>query len=297
MSLTKKAMLVTLNISIIGRQMVDKRATKDANIFLNTTQEAGRYTKCKIHDDDIRTILQKADSARKKHKFITRPWDEKKIRILPAVLIMDYIKEMGICKQDFENEIIDIQNNWLGIVLKQRQRLKDGLFDINDYPDISKEYNGQYRVNPDIDLSKYFRFKHDMYPMPDKDHLVLDLEKETLDELKTQMEKDTEQKLKESRTDLIKRLYAPVANMADILGNDKRIYKTLIPNIEEQIDLLPKLNIEDDPHINQLAAEIRNKLTGYTTGQLKEDDSLKEHMRHDSEEIKAKIETFLSGSI
>jgi hypothetical protein len=48
-----------------------------------------------------------------------------------------------------------------------------------------------------------------------------------------------------------------------------------VSNVLDLVNLLPQLNVGEDPELNRFAGEIRNKLCGFTARDLKTDDVLR----------------------
>ena len=76
--------------------------------------------------------------------------------------------------------------------------------------------------------------------------------------------------------DLWDRLKVLVSHMVDRLNEpESRFHASLVSNVLDLINLLPKLNVSDDQELNRFAGEIRNKLCGFTARDLKTNDVLR----------------------
>jgi len=54
-----------------------------------------------------------------------------------------------------------------------------------------------------------------------------------------------------------------------------RFHATLVTNIFDLVELLPRLNVTDDPELNRFAEEARQKLCTYTAHDLKKHELLR----------------------
>ena len=97
-SIAKKAMLASLKIKIIGMSEIDRKATRDANAYFQTSINAGNYQRCKIQRSDIKIAISAAESARKTHNRLTRPWNDA-YRMLPAALTFQYTSKITRARQ------------------------------------------------------------------------------------------------------------------------------------------------------------------------------------------------------
>jgi len=300
MSLTNKTMLSYLKIKLLGMEQNDHKISNQVNAHLQTQFNAGVYRKCRINRKDIKMVISAAEKARATHRDLTRPWAEDGWRMLPSTLVMKYTAEMRAGKAVFEKAIRDIENTWAIIVNKQELRLGP-LFKFTDYPYVYSRDNpapGQkpYIVDKNPNLSKHYLYEYKMRPTPEAGHFILDLEQETIDELKLKLNDENAKNLASSKIELWKRLFEPVKNMADICSNDKKIFKTLISNVKKQLDLLKDLNVTDDADLNKMIADVKYHLTGFTPGQIRGDKRLKKQLGQTAHTLSTTMEGYMGGS-
>jgi hypothetical protein len=270
------AMLVSLNIEMIGMKAKDPDATRGANKFFQASDKAGDYQKCKIDKADIRDVIKYANQARNAHRSFTMPFANKGYRILPAKRILEYTNEMAIHKANFESAVADVVVDWPNILTRAQSRLVGTLFNPGDYPS-------------QANLPNYFNFDFDMIPIPEASHIVLDIEKEVIDELQAQLDQKQKEGLERAMADVWRRLYEPVKNMAKVLSEDRKIFSSMLANVEEIVELLPTINLAGDMQMTMLAAEIKQQLLGHTTGQIKDDDALKAKLAANAQSIVEKM--------
>jgi len=295
MSLSKKTMLARLQIDMLGMSKKDWQTTKTVNISLNTAYDAGYYQKCRIDRKDVSDIIRISEKARAIHRKLTRPFGEDHWRLLPASRVLEYTKEMRGIRQEFESAIIDLEITWPAIIAKQQKRLGP-LFKPEEYPFVEIDSNnpcGYIVDSVGINLSKYYKYDFKLRPTPDSGHIILDLEAETIEELKTKLNKENKKALEESKKELWKRLFEPVKNMADICSNDKRVFKTLIINIKDQLSILSDLNITNDIDLTNMIKDVKKTLTGYTSGQIKDDKNLKEKLGQQATALSDKMAGYM----
>jgi len=89
---------------------------------------------------------------------------------------------------------------------------------------------------------------------------------------------------------LWERIYKPVKHMVDVLGKDNpKIYNTLLTNISDIVDILPDLNMTDDPKLNELGTEIQEKLCDSSIEELRKSDFRKKELHESAESLRQKI--------
>jgi len=134
-----------------------------------------------------------------------------------------------------------------------------------------------------------------MRPTPDKGHIVIDLEAETINELKENLKEQEIKNMQESKVELWKRIIKPVQNMADICSNDKKVFKSLISNIKDEIVILGDLNVTNDIDMATILQEITTKLTTYTPGQIKNDKRLKTNLGKTAQDVTNTIDKYMNA--
>ena len=303
MSLTKKTMIVNLQIEMLGTSAKDNSTTKVVNSHLQATNSAGYYKKCKIDADSIRPVKSAADTARRIHKDLTRPFGDDGWRLLPATRVLEYTREMRDAKQNFIFAVKDLEVMWPTIIAKQKTRLnsiKHNLFNPEDYPfvEADNDPNNQatYKILPNVDLSKFYTIHFELQPTPDAGNFVIELEAETIAEIKETLKEQNRQKLEDSKLELWRRLIEPVKNMAKICTEDKKVFASLTANIEKELKILSDLNVTNDIDLTLAMDEVKKSLTGYTPGQIREDKRLKKDLGTKATMLTSKISHMSTGT-
>lgn len=282
MSINEKAMLVYLNISFWTARKYDKRISQEIENQYNA-DEAGRYNKILIAKEHLSNIQKIISAARNFHYENTLPWTDQGGRLLPAANYFDYVKSMQVFKDDFEREV----NNFLVVYpsLKDEasQRL-NGMFDEEDYPDENV-------------LEDKFAFKTSILPMPAADDFRVELMESELESIRSSIQEQVEASTESALNDLWQRLYKVVSHMVErLIDPDNKFKNSLVTNIEELCDLLPKLNITDDPKLNEAVADIKTKLTANDSQTLREDLVARTKTAVEAQKIMNKMRYYLPAA-
>jgi hypothetical protein len=72
-----------------------------------------------------------------------------------------------------------------------------------------------------------------------------------------------------------------------------RFHASLVSNICELVDLLPRLNVNQDEELNRFAGEIRDRLCGFTARDLKKNEILRAATANDAAEILTEMDAVL----
>jgi uncharacterized protein YpbB len=150
------------------------------------------------------------------------------------------------------------------------------LFDAAEYPDVEK-------------LVDKFRFKYVFLPVPESGDFRVDVGEALQEELKTQYSAFYENKLSEAMNDVWDRLHETLTHMSNKLaGHEKQIFRdSLVDNAVELCELLTRLNVTNDPKLEQARKKLESAMHGVDAEGLRKDDAFRL-------DTKAKVDEILS---
>lgn len=173
------------------------------------------------------------------------------------------------------------------MVEKEKERLK-GLADNIDYPTKSEVER---------------RFKFDIWyeGIPDGDEILdkygLKLSSIEADNLAKQVKARTEKTVKNAMTEAWRVVFKQVHDMAVKLANeDVKFRSTLISNIRDLVQLIPHLNMVDDPYLEEIRGEIEEKLLPYSAKELLSDKEKRAQVASDAVEITSNMASYFGRS-
>ena len=70
---------------------------------------------------------------------------------------------------------------------------------------------------------------------------------------------------------------------------------TTVDNLHELVDMIPGLNVLDDPHIEQMRQDIIAKLGGHTAADIRKDPELREELAGDAKQILDQMQGFMKA--
>jgi hypothetical protein len=89
--------------------------------------------------------------------------------------------------------------------------------------------------------------------------------------------------LKDVVTHMVERLKEP----------ESRFHASLVTNVFELVDLLPRLNVNQDEELDRFAQEIKDRLCGFTARDLKKNEILRMATANDAAQILTEMEAVL----
>lgn len=264
-SLASKAMLCSISISAWSGYKYDREASEEIADIHGAEKDSGRFNKRLVPRKELEEITKVIGLARRDHEFVTLPWSDTGFRVLPAAAYMDHIESMGKHATDFKAAVSRLEARFEALVTSQ-SRLGT-LFRVSDYPGMRDE-NGKLCFAFPNELRERFSFETKVLPLPDADDFRVSMGNEDRERIKRQISESIEASLRVGTRELWQRLYKVVSHMSQRMteyntakeGEKPKLYDSMITNIVEIVDVLPKLNIAGDTELDRMASEVRRAL-------------------------------------
>ena len=281
--ITERAMLAAVHISLWTAVKHDRKVSQDVADQHGAHHAAGRYNKQLLHGaarlDDLRTL---AGQIRQYFYKVTLPWSDEGFRLLPSKFYFDVAAQMRRDTSDFELAVEAFLTVYPKYIAQVRPEL-NSLFREEDYPSAEK-------------LRGKFGVKLDILPIPSGADFRVELSAEEQARVAREIDTSVRQSLARGTEDLWRRLREVVSHMADRLSEpDTRSHPTLVTNVAELVEILPRLNVVEDQELDRLAGQVRAKLCAHSTQELKKQDGLKAQTASSATEIVAEIDSILSA--
>jgi hypothetical protein len=252
--LSSRAMLCSVSISMWSARKHDPDASEEIAVRHGAQADVGRYHKVLLPKEALAEIHKIVSETRQEHYFMTLPWDDNGYRVLPAAAYMDHVEKMRTLSKRFEAAVNILTRQFLTLIDQARTRL-GGLFREADYP------------TPD-ELRAKFSFETRVMPLPDAGDFRVTLGDQEKERIKRQITAAVEASLQVGSRELWFRLYEAVQHMADRLsaykvtdqGVEHPFRDTVVTNLVKLVDVLPKLNVTQDPELDRLAEKVRSSL-------------------------------------
>ena len=242
MSIQNKAMLVTLHIKGWTGMKLDRDVSKHVDSEYES-RDGGKYNKYLIAKDEIKAIRKLQSEARNYLYTNTLPWDNSGARLLPVTHYFEFIKEINKLKYSVKSAEDRFLNAYPHLKTQAMLRLGK-MYKASDYPSV-QEVRNKYHFEVVIDTiaeSKDIRFS---------------LSEGEIKKIKNNINSRIQSRVESAVTHLWKRIMEAVEHIVEKLGEKKSVFRnTLMTNLTDLIDLLPKLNITDDPGLVAVRKEL-----------------------------------------
>jgi hypothetical protein len=264
MSISSSALLVELNISVWPASKLDREVTDKVNTDASAVRGASQTKKNLFAGTSLRKdISDFAARVRLYHNKHTLPWADKGERMLPTKLFMEYKQTMNGFEQTFNMMCTNFFVEYPRLVVDAPNNL-GSMYKAEDYPEIEE-------------VRMKFGFRRAVKPIPESGDFRLDIPAHDLVEMKNDYEKQYSDRLAEAMREPWERLHKMLVGMSekltDIEGDDskKRYHDTLISNPIELCGLLTKLNVTNDPKLEEARRQLELTMLGADIESIKED--------------------------
>jgi len=279
MSLSQKALLANLHIAQWAARKLDKKATSTVEATHTTRGKVGQYTKKLLPNaKELEEVVRAAGAARSFFYEQTLPWFADGSRIISSKNYMDFTSAFRSKKADFDSAKEKFLAEYPRLKEEARAKLGD-LFNENDYPSATA-------------LEHTFSCEISFMPVPD----VKDFRVEILDSEKNAFEKRMKDVEKTAMDDIWHRLHDVVSKAASRLAEADPIFRdSLIGNISDLCQLLPKLNVMDDPKLETMRQELEKVVANIVPENCRASSHARKDAASNLAKLTDKMSVFMQG--
>lgn len=279
--ITERAMIVSLSISRWEGYRLDKEASRKVTEENGAASDAARVNKHLVPKEALADVVAAANAIRDFVYSNTLPWRDQGGRLLSRRLYMTFIEQYERLRQKFDDAVTDFLNNKYPVA-KERAAFRMGeLFNPADYPSAS-ELRYRFRVSLDIEA---IATPNDFRVQLDAAHV---------ERVRKSMEDAALRRVQNAQADVWKRLIEKVGNYAERLATPDAVFRdSLVGNIEDLLEMIPGLNVLDDPDIERTRQEISQKLVGHSAKDIRSDPALRQELSGEAKAIVDKMSGFM----
>lgn len=282
--LHKRTILVALNIGHWPGTTGDDDANGVVAKHYGSDKSFGKAGKYLINPAAIKPIVTAKGTLRTWFYKNTLPYPGVNgWRVLPTKNYMDFVQEFSRLKDDFDRANENVESNYIDLVEEAKQKL-NGRFKLSEYP-----------TARNLKARRYCKLNFQPIPSGEEFQDV-----EFLQDAVQELKEDTETRLAEAQVRVMKelwqRLYDVVKRVYDNLKErDKGYRDTMIGNVIELVNLLPKLNFTDDQDLERMRRQVEKDIASLDKDDLTDDEEYKKEALKKTEDIMAKMKDFMSN--
>lgn len=282
-ALTELAMVCNLSLGIWQGYRLDKAASADVTDRAGASKDAARVNKHLIPKEALAPVVTASGAVRTHFYTNTLPWRDNGDRILTRKLYLKFIEEHEKLVGEFRDAVETFLVRDYPGAIEQAQFRMGELFDRADYPAVG-ELRHRFYVTLDIDA---VTTSNDFRVQIDTAHV---------DKIKASMEAAAESRLQAATADVWRRIGEAIGYFHQRMSDPKAVFRdSTVKNVEELLDLIPGLNVLDDPAIEEVRALIAKNLGGADVKALRSDSDYRAAMAGDAQEVLDKMSGFMNA--
>lgn len=284
--LTRRAMLVKLSVSTWGAQIKDSKVTSEIIASKNANQNAGHFKKRLLPFEcaEFSAIKTIEREARDFHHAQTVPWSEDGVQILLKSNYFPYMQGMKELQSRFDQAVKDFLPIYPALVERAKKPKPEGLGDMfreKDYPDAAQ-------------VATKFNFKLHRMPVPTGEDFRVTLPSAEVDAIRQELHTQDLEAQQAAMADVWNRLYEQVQAFTDMLSDPKSgIRKVVFEKASDLCSLLPRLNVAEDPRLDQLVREVEQKLATANPEILRSSKRSRRSVADQAAEIQKKMDQIM----
>lgn len=282
MSIVTKAMVLNLQIGIWKGYRLDKEASAKVVKDAGADSDAARVNKHLVPKESLKDIESAANAVRAHFYQKTLPWKDNGDRLLTRLMFRDFIEEHERLVGKFKDAVEQFLTVRYPQAREKAEFRMGELFDPTDYP-TSESLARRFYINMDIDA------------VTEAGDFRVQMDQSELDTVKASMERAMNDRIGRAMRDVWERLSEVVGHFAKKMGSDDIFRDATVRNIEELVELLPGLNVLDDPDLKAIGDEIKAKLVGYDPKDLRKKPDVRSEAAQQAKEIMERMEGFMSA--
>jgi hypothetical protein len=279
-----RAMLVNLSISQWSARKIDKRAAAQVATTNKVESRNGSYYKSLVEGGSLEEIKKLVTQVRAAHYRRTLPWSDAGPRVLANLGYMEYVQEMGDFGAKFDTLVGAFLKEY-PLLKQEAKRLLGDLFDEADYPDLQT-------------VADKFSFKTSVTPLPMGDDFRCDLGSDEVDRIRAEITATTTAAVEQAVVNAYERISDVVDSFIDRLAGTETVFRdSLVHNAKDLVDILPALNITNDPKLAELTDRLRTKLCAHEPDALRHNHSARKAVHDEAVSMRKDLMDFFGGTL
>lgn len=291
--LHNRSMNAALHFSAWQARKTDKKLEKEAAETTNSDVSMHKHQRRLLAKTALASIQKVIGQARTFHYENTSPWEDGGLRILSAKNYFEYMGKMAEFERQFNSAVDDFIPNYSALI-EEAKPLLGTAFNMNDYPhpmEIRRMFTFSVRITG-LSVSEDFR--------------VPDIGEEAQTAIRLEINRRTQEAIDNVVRDLWAQAQTHIAHMVEgltkynekieneIKGTTGTFHETLVENLREYVERLPRLNLTEDRTIETLRQKLLRQLCREDAATLKDSPLIRNDVLGKAKKILAEVSEFLA---
>jgi len=280
--LKNKALTVRLYRKKPSRNKLDKQLSEElANLKGVNDKISLRVNKTLFSRATTDPFMKVISEAGKYYYRVTTPWDDKGFRLLAIEVFKDFSKTM----KSYTSQFREAADAFINGIESDMQIMADTLGEAFNKADYKYLFLSNGQIDRDAIMSQ-FQLEVEYGTVADGDDLRASLTDGDRAIIAAHITEKNNEKFAAAQKHIITTLHEHVMAIHERLCKSENIFRdTLISNLEDLVDLIPKMNIAGDPAINQLALDAKATLCKWDAQTLRDNPAARDEVARDADKI------------
>lgn len=278
-NLSEKAILVSISFSFWTGKSKDKKVTAEVIVTKKSEQDAGIWLTNLVSKNDLSAIESARGRVRATHYKYTLPWMDGGLRILPSAMFMMYTQQMRKVIAEHEKAVASFLKEYPNIVKRAKNRLGD-LLEGKNLPSVAE-------------VARKFRIIQDVLPIPDAGDFRCELSDDQASEIRDKVTRSISNMTEKAMASVWEQFTTLVDKIETTMKQPKKVFRdSLISNLKDFCELIPKMNLINDNELEALRKEALDKLAELKPIDLRESGKDRKQAQKSAKEIIEKIKCY-----
>ncbi len=282
MSITTEAMVVNLQIGAWAGLRFDKEASRAVTEANAAASDAARVNKHLIAKETLKPIIAASGALRTHFYNVTLPWKDNGDRLLTRKMFTTFMADHSRLVDEFNNAVEDFVFRTYPAERARSEFRMGALFKADDYP-APEQLRRRYYVNLDIDA------------VTEAGDFRVVMDQNSLTEVQDTMTKAMEARLGRAMQDIWSRLTDTLSHFSERMAGDGVFRNTTVTHLTELLDMLPALNILNDPELERIRVEVLQALNGVDVKDLRADPAIRKVVAAETQDILDTMAGFMNA--
>jgi len=284
MSISNECMVATLAISRWYGFARDEQAGKAVADAHHADSDAANVNKRLLPRSAMKDVTAALSAVRTHFYESTLPWRDGGGRLLTRKMYMPFIEKHESLVREARVEIDKFIDVTYPAALDRAEFRMGSLLNPNDYPS-QAELRRKYRVHLDFE------------PVSSASDFRVRIDSDHADAIRANIERGLQERIAAAMREVWTRLATTLEHFHERMADtDAKFKQATVTNLQELVDLLPNLNVLDDPDLEAIRLDIAQKFSGLDAVTLRQDDGLRTQVATEAREIIDVMEGFMTAT-
>lgn len=281
MSIAQNAMCVNLMIGTWLGYRFDKEASRQLTQDNNADQDAARVNKHLVSKASLKPIITAAGAVRTHFYAKTLPWKDNGDRLLTRKMYESFIQKHEELVDAFDIAVDRFLELEYPMERERAQFRMGNMYNHDDFPSV-------------MELRRKFYISMDIDAVTEAGDFRVEMDQAELDRVRSGIEQAMGARLGRAMADVWGRLAEIVGHYSATMNASDKIFRdSTVRNLEEIVELLPDLNILDDPQLEKIRQDIEAKLIGVDPKDIRKDPAVRAQVGGEAAQIMQQMDGFM----